>query len=43
MSGWRSAPGIALTLEALVDLQAGQGAMPRQRPTARRAGVMASA
>ncbi|WP_373944561.1 DUF58 domain-containing protein [Paracoccus marcusii] len=42
MSGWRSAPGIALTLEALVDLQAGQGAMPRQRPMARRAGVMAS-
>ena len=27
MSGWRSAPGIALTLEALVDLQAGQGAI----------------
>ena len=42
MSGWRSAPGIALTLEALVDLQAGQGVMPRQRPMARRAGVMAS-
>ena len=42
MTAWRTAPGIALTLAALVDLQAGQGAGSRKRPMARRAGVMAS-